>query len=309
MTGRQPPADNERWRSYAHARLEREYSPSSRIGGDYRPIIAEYVARSARARATSRCRRDLSYGGHPDERLDLFLAPRADAPLLVYIHGGYWQELSKAASAFAACDAIAAGCAFAAVGYTLAPAASLDRIVEQCRRAVDWLFEQAQALGVDPGRIVLAGSSAGAHLAAMSLLGGRGRGRNRGRAAAGAVLVSGIYDLRPLVRTYVNDALGLDEAAALRASPLALDLGGLPPTIVARGANETAEFARQSDAFAAALAAARVPSRTIVAQARNHFDVVLDLVRTGSPLGDATLALLHGHPDQARGTRTLPVVG
>lgn len=303
MTSGPSLGDNERWRSYAPERLEREYSPSSCIGGHYQPIIDEYLARSARAHATLRCRRDLAYGDHPDERLDLFPAPRAGAPLLVYIHGGYWQELSKSASAFAACDAVASGCSFAAIGYTLAPAASVDRIVAQCRRAVDWLLRHAQALGADATRVVLSGSSAGAHLAAMGLHGGAGG------AVAGAVLVSGIYDLRPLVRTYVNDALGLDEAAALRASPLALGLGRNPPTIVARGANETAEFARQSDAFAAALVAAQVPCRTLVVPARNHFDVVLDLARRGSPLGDATLALLHGQPGHARGARTPPVVG
>ena len=112
--------------------------------------------------------RDLSYGDASRALIDYFPAPAtAHRPgLLVYFHGGYWQELSKAESAFLAPAWHAAGFAHAVVGYRLAPAARLPDIVSECRAAVRWLHWRADTLGFDAGRIVVAGSSAGAYLAA-----------------------------------------------------------------------------------------------------------------------------------------------
>ena len=171
--------DGAAWRSMQQQQLQREYSPSSCIGGDYRPFIDAYIRQSREARA--RCQ-DLggvwsahAYGAKPAERLDLCLpAWRSDAlakpGLLVFIHGGYWQELSAQESLFAASGCIERGLAFAALDYTLAPKATLEQIVAECRSALTWLFEHAEELGFDAGRVVVAGSSAGAHLAAMVAL-------------------------------------------------------------------------------------------------------------------------------------------
>src|SRR5690606_10365618 len=143
------------------------------------------------------------------------------SPLLVFIHGGYWQELSKASSLFAAPDCIEAGVAFAAIDYTLAPQASVHAMALECRRALSYLHEHSAELGLDPQRIVIAGSSAGAHLAAMCCLRDWEDATNlpAGLPAA-AVLVSGIYDLEPLIDTSINGPLSLDAAAAGAVSPL-----------------------------------------------------------------------------------------
>jgi 3',5'-cyclic AMP phosphodiesterase CpdA len=129
---------------------------------------------------------------------------RRGSPLLVYVHGGYWQELSASDSLFMADDALASGIGVHAVEYRLAPAVTIAGIVEECVRDVAAVIAR-----VGPSRTVLAGSSAGAHLAAMV----RAHRRVAGLIDA-TVLLSGIYDLRPLVGTSVNDALGLDEAGA-----------------------------------------------------------------------------------------------
>lgn len=289
------------WRNLDDAARERELSPSSCIGGDYRPFIAAYAERSAAARALAGARLNLAYGAGADERLDLFV-PEASAasatsrtsstqapPLLVFIHGGYWQELSKEESSFAAAGALAQGCAFAALDYTLAPAATVAQIVAQCRRAIVWLRREAAALGFDRERIVVAGSSAGAHLAAMCAL--------PGTAAApcvkAAVLVSGIYELEPLVGTSINAALGLDAQAARAVSPaLADNLRGFPPALVSWGEVETGEFKRQGSDFAERLRAAGTRCEVLEVPARNHFDVILDLAEAATPLGARTLALL-----------------
>lgn len=275
------------------AEREQAYSPSSCIGGDYRPFLLQYQQRSDQARVLPH--QEHAYGGLPRQRLDLFLPPLTQPDsrtpaLLVFIHGGYWQELSKHSACFAAPACLAAGHAFAAVGYTLAPEATVEQIVQECRSALVWLHQHAERLGFDPARIVVAGSSAGAHLAAMCSL--RGWPHEAGLPAA-AVLVSGVYELAPLVGTSINTALGLTPDSASRASPLHYSLAGFARTVLAWGEIETAEFKRQSRAFGLALQTQGLPEvPSLEVPARNHFDVVLDLCEPGTLLGDATLALL-----------------
>ncbi len=278
------------WRELDAAARERELSPSSCIGGHYQPFIAAYAQRSAAARARL-AHQTWRYGDAAAQQLDLFLpAPAAaPAPLLVFIHGGYWQELSKQESAFAAEQAVAHGAAFAALGYTLAPTASVAQIVAECRQALAWLQHHAARLGVNAQRVVVAGSSAGAHLAAMLAL------PATGAPVMGAVLVSGLYELEPLVGTSINTALGLTPAAAQAVSPALLSLAGFPPSAVCWGNIETAEFKRQGQEFAQRLQQVNTPCRVFEVPQRNHFDVILDLTDAATELGRATLALLLQH--------------
>lgn len=292
------------WRDVDAAAREREYSPSSCIGGNYQPFIDAYVQRSAAARARLAGRLDLNYGASAAQRLDLFVPAGAAAsdgsvaaagsaavgglpPLLVFIHGGYWQELSKNESSFAAVDCVKQGIAFAALDYTLAPAASVHEIVGECRQALRWLRQHAAELGFDGERIAVAGSSAGAHLAAMCAV----RGEDGGAVKA-AILVSGIYEVEPLVGTSINAALGLDAAAARLVSPALADLSGFPPAVVCWGAVETDEFKRQGRDFAAQLQRADTRCQVFEVPARNHFDVILDLADPTTLLGAAAGALI-----------------
>jgi arylformamidase len=289
-------------RSMIDIEYEREWSPSSCIGGEYQPYIDAYGATSGNARrqtqaAGARWQR-MAYGSRPAQALELCLpaglGSRAGAgsgegsgAMLVFIHGGYWQELSAAQSLFPAAGCIAAGAAFAAVDYTLAPAASVADIVDECRTAFAWLHAHAHAWGVDAARIVVAGHSAGAHLAAMVALADA-----RAPRPAGLVLVSGVYELEPLLRTSINDALALDVASAKRVSPALQPLRGLPPSVVCWGEVETEAFKSQGRDFASKLVAAGVSCRSFEVPRRNHFDVVLGLAQAGTLVGDASHALL-----------------
>lgn len=272
---------------------EREYSPSSCVGGNIDPFIAAYVERSAQAhaslRAAGRTVTEVAYGPEPSQTIDLVTPPptQRSTPLLVYIHGGYWQQLSKVESFFAAEHCIAHGIAFAAVDYTLAPHATLDEIVAECRSAVAKLRDITNEHRVDPDRIVVAGSSAGGHLSAMV-----GLGIGDGWRPAGVGLISGVFELEPLIGTSINDAVGLDVAAALRNSPQRMDLADFPRTLIAIGSNETNEFKRQSLAMEAALQQLGTPVEHIEIDERNHFDVVLDLCNADSELGRLMLQLI-----------------
>jgi arylformamidase len=286
--------ESSNWRKWPLADREREYSPSSCVAA-IEPFLDAYVARSRDAETHFRCQKNLLWGEQPEEVFDYFPAASADAPLLVYIHGGYWQEHSKEESLFAAPDCVANGIAYAAIDYTLAPQASVGFIVEQCRRAIASLHQQAAALGFDARRIYVSGNSAGAHLAAMLLVAGWQDAHGLAEdVVAGAILLSGIYDLEPLMGTYIDAALRLTSADVAALSPLRLKLGRAVRTIVAWGDNETAEFKRQSRAFTAALVAAGFPVSEFELAGTNHFDIVFGLANRGSVLGDATLEMLHG---------------
>jgi arylformamidase len=285
--------DSQAWRQWTRARLETEYSPSSCVASEA-PFLAEYIARSREAERTLDCRKNLKWGVVPDETFDYFPAASGNAPLLVFIHGGYWQELSKEESLFAALNCVENGIAFAAINYTLAPRASVETIVNQCRRAVAHLHREAGSLGFDHRRLYIAGSSAGAHLAAMLFARGWQAGAGAANdAVAGAILLSGIYDLEPLVNTYVNAPLHLSASDAAAVSPMRLPLGLPAPSIIAWGENETSEFKRQSRTYAARLEAAGFPVTAFELPGINHFDIVFGLADGGTQLGRATLELIN----------------
>jgi arylformamidase len=296
------------WRDLPAAELEREYSPSSAIGGNYQPYIAQYIERSAAARMQfasllrGQAHWGVAYGAAPSQTLDVFLPKQVEnplhkPPLLVFIHGGYWQELSKNESQFAAVGAVHAGWAHAVLDYTLAPAASVAQIVQECKQAIGYLAANADALGFDAQRIVVAGSSAGAHLAAMVALGAIALpdGSLRRDLVKGVLLVSGIFELEPLIHTSINAALGMDAAAAQAASPQlasGADLTNFPPACIVWGEVETAQFKAQSREFAALLAHYGAAPVLLEVPQRNHFEVVLDLCARGTPLGSAVRTLM-----------------
>ncbi|MFN0180491.1 MAG: alpha/beta hydrolase [Gemmatimonadales bacterium] len=273
------------WQTWSLAEREREYSPSSVIGGDLTDLLNGYRT------ASLDCKRRFppvayAYGSHPDEWLDLYrpaTSPPDGLTLHVFIHGGYWQELSRAESSFMAAPLLERGAAVAVIDYTLAPRASLDVIVDQCVRAVTWCSQQSAAWGTRADRLIISGSSAGAHLAAMVL--------TRVTTVTGAVLLSGIYDLAPLIGTYINDAVGITPDQAERLSPILRAPVRPVPLIVADGAIETAAFHAQGDAFASAWATHGCPVTRLTIPGRNHFDVPYDLGDPASTLGRAVVAL------------------
>jgi arylformamidase len=283
------PLSKKSWRQLSAEERERALSPSSCIGGNYQPFIAAYASES-RAAVSSTTLSDavwqtLPYGEKPTQTITL-CTPAAEQcrGLLIFIHGGYWQELSAQDSLFPAAGCIERNIAFAAVNYTLCPHASVTEIVAECVSAVSYLQRQARSFGFEPNRIVISGSSAGAHLAAMVCA-------SLATPLRGAVFISGIYELEPLLGTSINEALHMDIDEALRNSPLFMQRKTFPRTIMSWGEIETDEFKRQSAEFARALVEEGVDVNLLEVADRNHFDVIMGLADSHSPLGTKTLAL------------------
>jgi len=267
--------------SFDQSTLNREYSPSSCVD-DINIYLDEYAEASRAARETAimqgSCLADLAYGSSENELLDLFLPPvTSGAPLHIYIHGGYWQALSKNDSTFAATMFQQHNCFFAALGYSLAPTVSLTEIVAQNRHAIAWLYHQSVRWGFDRNNIYLSGSSAGAHLAMMMLLTDWPHYGLPPDAIKGVCAVSGIYDLEPVRLSYVNDLLRLDAGEARANSPSERSLRNRAPIILAYGDNETSEFKRQTESYHEQLLQAGETVCCKEIENRNHFNVIMDL--------------------------------
>lgn len=282
------------WESLSLFERDKEYSPSSAIGGDYTPFINKYTSESKLAR--SHVNSKIYNYGKKDNQIIEIANPRSNSksnqppfPLLVFFHGGYWQELSLKESFFPARKLINNNIGFASVEYTLAPNASIDEIVCECKSAINWINKNASNLGFDKNKIILSGSSAGAHLAAMcSIFDGKDK-----KKPLGVVLVSGIYDIEPLIGTSIDKALSLDKDQALRNSPMYCNLNNFPSSVVAWGENETEQFKKQSKIFVNKLIEGKVPVRSLEIKNKNHFDVILDLADFSKPLGKELKGLLN----------------
>lgn len=203
-------------------------------------------------------------------------------PLLIYIHGGYWQRLSAADSLFNAPDAQKHKVSLHAVEYTLAPHATIPQIVDEC---VNDVLETMRTLA--PTHVVLAGCSAGAHLAAMCSLDNR-----ISEQLSGLALLSGIYDVRPIIHTSINEPLFLTAESSAAISPQLLPAPNISVAILAVGAHESGEFKRQNREFAQHLRSAGVAVQINEVEQRDHFNLPYDLLDGDTQVGHWVLQQL-----------------
>ena len=258
--------------------LDAQYNLRAAVA-EHQDYFDRYEAESERFRQRHQGRLDLAYGDSPRQIVDLFLPTSPRPPLLVFIHGGYWQRFDPKAFTFVAEQPLAAGAAVALIGYDLAPAVDMDAIVGQGRGLAS-LYRQGDALGYDRDRIVVAGHSAGGHLAAMALAHDWAAAGLPGDMIKGVCAISGIFDLEPIRLCYLNEVLGLDAAQARRNSPLDLPPRAAPcPVTVAVGETETAAFHEQSRRYADKLSGAGWPCQLVVQPGMHHFEIVMSLLR------------------------------
>jgi len=238
-------------------------------------IVAEWETLSAEMRARHPQYIDLRYGPRERNRID-FLKAGEHRPTLLFIHGGYWQTRAKENFTFCAAGPMAHGINVAFIGYTLAPDATLDQIVDEVCAGIDYLARELPALGGDPERIMVSGWSAGGHLSSMVL--------GHPHIKAG-LLISGIYDLEPIRHSYLNVKLGLDEAMSRRNSPMAQPSGVDKPIATVVGSGELPLLRKQSADFAAHRAAYGLPVIYEEIPGANHFTMMDELA---SPTGRLT---------------------
>ena len=267
------------WRGMTRAQLDAAYNNSAAVKNSAEKL-ADWTTRSQRMRAEKSELLDLVYGPRPRNRIDVFRCGTSRAPLLVYIHGGYWQRNAKEFYACLAAGPMARGIDVALVGYTLAPDATLTQIVDEVRSAVPWLRTEGPRLGVAAGKVVVSGWSAGGHLTAMAL----------GEADAG-LAISGVFDIEPCRLNYLNEKLNLtaDEVVAL--SPIRQLPSRSGPLVIAYGTAELAELQRQSREYHAAREAVNLPSRLLPLAGHDHFSILEELAAPSGQLTEAVVRL------------------
>ncbi|TPM35920.1 alpha/beta hydrolase [Mesorhizobium sp. B2-3-5] len=263
------------------------YANGANIAGSDRwPAAWAEPARAFRdaMSAQGRARFDIAYGDRPRNRFDLFLPEAVPKGLVVFIHGGYWLESDKSTWSHLAKGAVGSGFAVAMPSYTLCPDMRIAGIVGEIGAAI------GKAAAMVEGPLMLSGHSAGGHLASRMVTTTTPLAGDVARRVRHVVSISGLHDLRPLMRTGMNAALAIDEAEALAESPALLrPMDGARITCWA-GGGERSEFLRQNALLANIWTGLGATTSAVVEPDRHHYDIVDGLADPAHPLTRALIS-------------------
>ena len=275
------------WRQFSQSELDAAYNNTAAVARSGE-ILSSLTDRSAKTRERSAIALDLAYGPGPRQTIDIFACGHPHAPMLVFLHGGYWQRNAKEMFSVLAEGPLAHGFDVAMPGYTLAPDASLTRIVEECETAIRLLRVVGPSMNVAESRLIAAGWSAGGHLAARL---------SEMPEVDAALAISGIFDLEPIRHSYLQAALRLSSEEAHFQSPIHRVAQATKPVSVIWGGAELPELQRQGRDYVAAREAARLPVSGAALEGEDHFTILAQLADPTSQVTGHLLALDSGLGD------------
>ena len=274
--------------------LEAEYNLRARRGPDFDDLVQRWLERSAAHRDASGARVDLAYGDGEREKLDWFFGGDANGPLLVYIHGGYWQRGDKNMYSFVTEAFIRHGVSVAVLNYNLTPSVRMGQIPPQIRKSVAWLWHNAFELGFSREKLFISGHSAGGHLTAMMMATNWPEFDSQlplDLVRAG-IPISGLYELEPLVHTSLNEGPQMDIAEAHAESPCFIPPLTNAPQLVVVGGGETSEFFRQADDYADQYRTAERTMERYDVPDDDHFDELERLAEDHSVFFEKSMKLI-----------------
>jgi arylformamidase len=282
------------YRGYTADALDLEYNNRRKVP-DYQKYYDVWEAGSQSFRESARrAHLDVSFGPGEFENLDLFLPDAPEAPLHIYIHGGYWQWMYKESFSFLGKSFVEAGTAFAVLNYALCPSVTMEELIQQIRAACAFLYNEAAGFGYSSDKMHVSGHSAGGHLTAMVLAtdwSTIGPGLPQDLIKSG-ISISGVFDIEPLLFTDIGDALRLDADGAKKVSPLNIPPVSKAPFVISVGGDEGDEFLRQSQIMADAWAPHHIPIEMMVLPGKNHFSILDTLADPGGDLFKKAMDLL-----------------
>ena len=234
---------------------------------------------------------DVSYGNSAGEKMDVFPSPAPDSPVLVFIHGGYFRALDKKQYSYIAPAMVHAGVTIVVINYDLAPDAAVKKIVSQCRTAFIWITRHIHKWNGNNNKILLCGHSVGAFLC-MKIM--EEEQAHTQSAVIGACLLSGLYDLTNMRKSYLNASVRLSKEDVRELNPDIKNLSNMPPTLVAVGEDESNEFIQQSNHISSALRETGANVTYQLLHRKNHYSVSRMLGKRESQLTRHMLWQLNG---------------
>jgi len=258
---------------------------------EFDELVREFVDRSQATRATLRSSLDIAYGDDPTEKLDLFF-PEGDiegAPVHIFVHGGYWRMFSRKDFSFVADTAVKAGAITAVIGYSLMPTVRMETIVGQVRRAKHWVRDHITQYGGDAGRLTISGHSAGAHLCTFLF-----DADERQSGVRAALLLGGIYDLKPLQSSFLKNEIAITDDEVSRFSPLGRRHDPDVTVSILAGEQESQPFHSQALQFCDHLRDQGAAVSINMVAGANHMSAMRDLGLPESQAGNALRGLIEG---------------
>jgi arylformamidase len=273
------------YKGYTSQQLDTQYNARAAVPG-YEAIFDDWKARSANYRQRSACELDVPYGSKTSETLDLFMPDPANAPVHIFIHGGYWRLMDKSDFSYLSEGLVSGGALVAVVNYGLCPAVTMDEIAQQMRTACKWLWQNCSKYGGNPGSIHVSGHSAGGQQTAM-LMATDWPSFSPDMPLdliKSGVPVSGLFELEPMLHLPLNEDLKLDEESAHRNSPIFLNPRTDAPLSIVVGGEESDEFHRQSFNFNEKWRERGARTEYLELPGLNHFTIVDQMKNRDNPL-------------------------